>query len=163
MSDVTLYEWGLILLSIVMLGVGYIVWNALIVFWPQPWRGIAQYGSALFQYFAAVRYADSVSSVSAMSSEDFEADERTDGRTDIGPSALGLAIKNKQVDVIRSVIIDTLIDEGADVALVRSLLKGSNDAIGAEVAASRQRLGITPSERMLIVRDSGKPEREIAF
>lgn len=91
-----------------------------------------------------------------------EADEQTDEQTDVGPSALGLAIQKKQLDVIRALLIDTLIGEGADVALVRSLLKGSNDAIGSEVAASRQRFGITLSERTLMVSDNGQ-KREIAF
>lgn len=103
-----------------------------------------------------------VSSVPVLSSDEAETKKRTDGRTDVGPSALGIAIKNRRLDVIREVIIDTLIQDGADVELVRKLLKGSNDAIGQEVAASRDRLGITPPERKLMVRDE-TGEREIAF
>lgn len=91
------------------------------------------------------------------------ADEQTDEQTDVGPSALQAAINAKQIDVIRDLIIDILVSEGADVDTVRQSVKGDGGVIGAKVAAARERLGITPPARKILTRDNGGPVREMAF
>lgn len=114
-------------------------------------------------WFSEHYLAPKASNIYVASNTDEEPGRRTDARTDVGPSALRQAIETKDIDIIREVIIDSLVSEGADVAFIRSILKGSNDAIGAEVAAARERLGISLPERKLLVRDNGEPAREIAF
>lgn len=103
-----------------------------------------------------------LSSVFITSSDEIEADEQTDAQTDVGASALAAAISAKKIDVIKELMIDTLVADGADVAIVRLVVKGDNATVGAAVAASRERLGISLPERTLKVRD-GVGEREIAF
>lgn len=105
----------------------------------------------------------SVSRVIVMSSAAVDPGEQTDMQTDIGPSALEAAVKAKQIDVIRDLLIDTLVCAGADVDTVRQSVKGDGGVIGAKVAAARQRLGIDPPARKLSVRDNGEPVREIPF
>lgn len=91
-----------------------------------------------------------------------DADERTDERTDGGSSALEAAIATRQLDVIKRAIIDSLLLSGADVEIVRKVIKGENAALGVEVAEAKQRLGIEEPPRMLKVSDAHGP-RMIPF
>lgn len=105
---------------------------------------------------------EKASNVSVNSIEDDATDEQTDEQTDVGPSALSEAINERRLNIVRALIIDTLVQDGADVALVRSLLKGDNATIGTEVAESRERLGIKGNGRLILVRDSNG-QRKIAI
>lgn len=50
-----------------------------------------------------------------------------------------------EVDRTKTVLIELLVYSGWDVSQVRSALKGDNGALGTEIEAARQRLGIAPA------------------
>ena len=118
-------------------------------------------GWVLRRYFLAP--PAQVSSVSVLSSSSQVPDMQTDKQTNIGLSAIQAAIQAKQIDVIKGIIIDTLVREGANTDIVRQTIKGDTAALDAKVGEARERLGISPPERKLNVRDNGGPVREIAF
>lgn len=55
----------------------------------------------------------------------------------------------------RRQMIELLVYSGWDVGQIRSVIKGDNGAIGVEVEAAKQRLGIVETPRMLRVKDDG--------
>lgn len=116
-----------------------------------------------FRAWFTNRYAVSnMSSVYVTPVDNIEADEQTDEQTDLRLSVLEAAVTAKQIDVIRDLLIDTLVCAGADVDTVRQSVKGDGGVIGTKVADARQRLGISLPSRKLTVSDNGK-KREIAF
>lgn len=66
-------------------------------------------------------------------------DGQTDGRRSV---AVIEAIASRQLDRTRSALIDECLTQGWQVDELRGLLRGSNDALSAEIAAARQRLGL---------------------
>jgi hypothetical protein len=67
-----------------------------------------------------------------------------------------------EVDRTKTAIIELLVYSGWDVGQIRSVVKGDNGAIGLEVEAAKQRLGMSPDPpRMLRVNDNGSGERLI--
>lgn len=88
------------------------------------------------------------------------ADERTDGTDEPRVSAVDPFFDRLQLDRTKTVVIEILVYSGWTTGEIRSILKGENAAIGAEVEAARQRLGIAAPERTLRVRD-GRSERVI--
>lgn len=58
-----------------------------------------------------------------------------------------------EVDRTKTALIELLVYSGWEVGQIRTVIKGDNGAIGAEIEAARQRLGITDEPRMLRVRD----------
>ncbi len=58
-----------------------------------------------------------------------------------------------EVDRSKAALIELLVYSGWQVGEIRNVVKGDSTAIGVEVAAARQRLGIDPLERTLRVKD----------
>lgn len=77
---------------------------------------------------------------------------RTDGRTDYVSEA-DLWFDRLEVDRTKTAVIEVLVYNGWTVDQVRKIIKGENAALGAEIEAARQRLGITDEPRMLRVKD----------
>jgi hypothetical protein len=98
--------------------------------------------------------ASDVSSISVELETAPEPEDRTNERTNVGPSVLARAIQSKRIDVIRRETIDSLVMEGAGTDVIRQLLKGTNTTIGEEVAEAKERLGIEEGERKILVSDS---------
>ena len=67
-----------------------------------------------------------------------------------------------EVDRTRAAVLELLVYSGWDVSQIRGVIKGDTGAIGAEVRAARQRLGILTEPRTLVVRE-GADERVIPF
>src|SRR5262245_17679583 len=87
---------------------------------------------------------------------------RTDEADGPSVSAVDPWLARIHVDRTKGTLIDLLVYSGWTTAEIRSVLKGENAAIGTEVEAARQRLGIDPPERVLKVRDA-QGERVIPF
>lgn len=84
--------------------------------------------------------------------EQADTDEQTDRQTDVVSEA-DLWLDRLEVDRTKTTLIELLVYSGWDVGQIRSVIKGDNGAIGAEVEAARQRLGIVEVPRMLRVKD----------
>jgi hypothetical protein len=65
-------------------------------------------------------------------------------------------------DRTKTALIELLVYSGWEVGQIRVVLKGDNGALGAEIEAARQRLGISTEPRQLRVRDD-QGERLIAM
>jgi hypothetical protein len=101
---------------------------------------------------------DQVSSVSVASGNENDEKEWTDGDGRY-VSALYEAADRLELDVSRRNTIDILVLAGADIPKIRSIIKGENSTIGTEVTEARQRLGVEPPGRTIMVRDhEGKRE-----
>lgn len=92
--------------------------------------------------------------------DDKQADPRADKQTDQtdnadrpSVSADLLRAPRLQLDRTKTGLIEVLVYNGWGASEVRALLKGDNAALGVEVEAARQKLGISPPERTLRVRD----------
>lgn len=68
-----------------------------------------------------------------------EADRPADRQTDTA-SGSDPTLARLQVDRTRTALIDTLVVAGWDTATIRTMIKGDNGTIGAEVKAARERL-----------------------
>lgn len=79
-------------------------------------------------------------------------DEQTDRQTDY-VSAGDQWLDRLEVDRTKTALIELLVYSGWDVVQIRSVVKGDNGAIGAEVEATKQRLGIVDAPRQLRVKD----------
>lgn len=89
--------------------------------------------------------------------------DETDGPTDRpSVSAVDPFFDRLQLDKTKTAVIEVLVYSGWTTGEIRSVIKGDNGAIGAEVEAARVRLGIDQPERVLKVRD-GRSERVIPF
>jgi hypothetical protein len=67
-----------------------------------------------------------------------------------------------EVDRTKAAVIELLVYSDWTTAEIRTVVKGENATIGAEVDAARKKLGVDPPERTLRVRDE-KGERVIPF
>lgn len=79
-------------------------------------------------------------------------DEQTDEQTDL-VSVADQWLDRLEVDRTKTALIELLVYSGWDVGQIRGVVKGDNGAIGAEIEAARQRLGIHAEPRQLRVRD----------
>lgn len=91
------------------------------------------------------------------------ADEQTD-QTDqpdrLIVSAIDPWLARLEVDRTKTALIELMVYSGWTTGEIRAVIKGDNGAIGLEVEAARERLGLDPPERQLRVRD-GSGERII--
>src|SRR5690242_16554110 len=62
-------------------------------------------------------------------------------------SAVDPWVERLEVDRSKTAVIEVLVYSGWTTGEIRAVLKGDNGAIGQEVDAARQRLGIDPPER----------------
>lgn len=96
--------------------------------------------------------------------EDAQTDQtRQTDQTDEADQAVCEAdpwIERMELDRTRGTIIELMVYTGWSTSQVRAVLKGDSGAIGTEVEAARQKLGIMAPDRMLRVRDE-KGERVI--
>ena len=70
-----------------------------------------------------------------------------DGRTDGRPvSAADAWLDRFEVDRTKTAAIELMVYSGWTVAQIRAVIKGENAALGAEIDAARQRLGIAPEQ-----------------
>lgn len=89
-----------------------------------------------------------------------------DGRRTDRVSALIRAMEAQELDETRAALIELAVLTDWPVGLTRALVKGSNDAVGAEVEAARRRLGITTPSRTITVREHANgqaTERQITL
>lgn len=70
------------------------------------------------------------------------ADEETDGRVSVADQWLD----RFEVDRTKTAAIELMVYSGWTVAQIRAVIKGENAALGAEIDAARQRLGIAPEQ-----------------
>jgi hypothetical protein len=83
-----------------------------------------------------------------------EADWQTDRQTD-EVSEADRWLDRLEVDRTKTALIELMVYSGWQVGEIRAVIKGDNGAIGAEVAAARERLGLGEDPpRMLQVRDA---------
>lgn len=90
------------------------------------------------------------------------ADRQTDRADRPSVSADNLEVPRLQLDRTKATLIEVMVYNGWQVGEIRSMLKGDNGAIGAEIEAARKRLGILPTDRILRVKDI-HGERVIPF
>lgn len=83
------------------------------------------------------------------------------GRTDARPvSAADAWLDRFEVDRTKTATIELMVYSGWSVAQIRAVIKGENAALGAEIDAARQRLGIDPEPpRAIPVRPRNDAER----
>lgn len=87
------------------------------------------------------------------------ADEETDGRV----SAPNPWMERLQVDRTRAAVIELMVYSGWRVEQIRTVIKGENASIGAEIDAARQRLGIPEAPRIIAVSERGAPQRPLVL
>lgn len=92
---------------------------------------------------------------SAQTTTDRQTDEQTDQM-----SEADLWLDRLEVDRTKTTLIELLVYSGWEVGQIRNVIKGDNGAIGNEIEAARQRLGMAEVSRQLRVRDE-KGERLI--
>jgi hypothetical protein len=99
--------------------------------------------------------------IAAVMSRNTAQTDQTDQQTDpVFP--LTDAAKRVQLDRTRTAVVELLVLADWNVGQIRGLLKGDSGAIGAEVAAARERLGLAPpAPATLRVRENGGPPRDI--
>ncbi len=68
-----------------------------------------------------------------------------------------------KVDRTRNALIEELVYNGWGVGEIRAVIKGDNSAIGAEVEAARQRLGIVEAPRVIPVSERGSEPRPLVM
>ena len=85
--------------------------------------------------------------------EQVAADEQTDTRQTMVSDA-EILLNRTELDRTRSAWVMLMVYKGYTVGEIRGLLKGDNGAIGVEIEAARQRLGIVGEPRQLRVRDA---------
>jgi len=81
-----------------------------------------------------------------------DGDGRTDGRPVSAPNPW---MERLQVDRTRAAVIELLVYSGWRVEQIRTIVKGENGAIGSEVDAARQRLGVDEPARVILVSKRG--------
>lgn len=87
--------------------------------------------------------------------------DKTDRQTD-AVSVADEWMDRIEVDRTKTALIELLVYSGWGVGEIRGVVKGDSGAIGAEIEAAKQRLGISPDPpRVLRVRDNGLAERLI--
>lgn len=119
----------------------------------------------ILEDFGIIRDAETVNTsqqVVPRAPEARSADD-TDRRTDRpSVSADNLEVPRLRLDRTKAAVIEVLVYNGWATGEIRTVLKGDNGPIGAEVDAARKRLGIEPPDRTLKVRDASG-ERVIPY
>ena len=88
------------------------------------------------------------------------ADEETDGRVSVADQWLD----RFEVDRTKTAAIELMVYSGWTVAQIRAVIKGENAALGAEIDAARQRLGIAPEQpRAIPLRPRHADERALVL
>lgn len=92
-----------------------------------------------------------------------DADEN--GRTETGRvSAADQWLDRFEVDRTKTTAIELMVYSGWSVAQIRAVVKGENAALGAEIDAARQRLGIEPEPpRVIPLRPRNDTERVLVL
>lgn len=120
------------------------------------WRQWAAWGvplaAALFRQFFHFRWHgvkpfedDAPPADHDMSTPALRTNADEDGRTDGRPvSAADAWLDRFEVDRTKTAAIELMVYSGWSVAQIRAVVKGENAALGAEIDAARQRLGIEP-------------------
>ena len=89
---------------------------------------------------------------------------QTDRQTDRQPvSTPSESPSRLQLDRTRTAVIEELLTHGWNVGEIRSVVKGDNGTIGAEIDAARQRLGIDVEPRTIPVKERGGDTRYVAL
>ena len=78
--------------------------------------------------------------------------DQTDGQTD-QVSEADRWLDRIEVDRTKTALIELLVYSGWDVGQIRGVVKGDNGAIGVEVEAAKQKLGMVDEPRQLRVKD----------
>ncbi|SRR5258706_15252146 len=119
----------------------------------------------ILEDFGVIATPESVNRSDAVTSSDpAPASAQTTDRPADRPSvsADNLEVGRLQLDRTKTAVIEVMVYNGWSVGEIRAVIKGDNGAIGVEVEAARQRLGIDPPDRTLHVRDE-KGGRVITF
>ncbi len=85
---------------------------------------------------------------------------RTDGRPVSAPNPW---MERLQVDRTRAAVIELMVYSGWRVEQIRTVIKGENAALGAEIDAARQRLGMPEAPRIIAVSERGAPQRPLVL
>lgn len=124
----------------------------------QPTPSHWSIGSELRRLFLVEGVSDYVSGTTAQTPvmstalQPITQTEQTDAQTD-RVSVADQWLDRLEVDRTKTTLIELLVYSDWDVGEIRGVIKGDNGAIGAEVQAARQRLGIVVEPRQLRVRD----------
>lgn len=80
------------------------------------------------------------------------------------PSEPSVGFAEPKSDIMpgsRAALVQALVDDGWTTGQIRNVLKGDNGAIGAEVAAARQALGVVEAPRFVTINDGKKGRVEL--
>lgn len=121
-------------------------WSTIVGFFSGEWARSLEKARAqkaareqLYGYAAVNIYQDHMSSAADRPLQTRQTDEQTDR-----VSEADQWLARIELDKTKTTLIELLVYSGWDVSQVRSVLKGDNGVLGAEVEAARQRLGIEP-------------------
>ncbi len=138
---------------------------------PAMWRALPSLFDTGNERRPLVRFVraagDDMSSVSDSSDQDYVIEPtriaQTDSRqTDRQPvSEPQKAAARLQLNKTRTAVIEELLTSGWNVGEIRSVIKGDNGTIGAEIDAARKRLGIEVESRTVPVRVRGQDDHKL--
>jgi hypothetical protein len=154
----------LVLFAALLVLVGLIRFLAWLTELQEQHGSLPRAGVHAIQRYVLVRPVKSFQQAAPIMSRDIEQtepDEQTDRQTD-QVSEADLWLDRIEVDRTKTALIELLVYTGWDVGQIRGVLKGDNGALGTEIEAARQRLGISAEPRQLRVRDD-QGERLIAM
>lgn len=118
---------------------------------------LARAGVHTIQRYVDVRHVKPFQDAAPVMSRDHaqtQQTDQTDGQTDLVSEA-DRWLDRIEIDRTREAVVELLVYSGWSVSDMRkaNILRGDNGAIGVEVEAARQRLGITAEPRQLRVKD----------
>lgn len=135
--------------------------------WRQWWSVVAPIGAAVFQHFVVFRwhgvnrYQDDSDDYVEPAPQTTQTDHRQTDRQPV--STPSESPSRLQLDRTRTAVIEELLTHGWNVGEIRSVVKGDNGTIGAEIDAARQRLGIDVEPRTIPVKERGGDTRYVAL
>lgn len=140
-------------------------------FGPAIWRALPSLFDTSNERRPLVRFVraagENMSNISNTADSDYVAEParmaQTDSRqTDRQPvSEPHKAPARLQLNKTRTAVIEELLTHGWNVGEIRSVVKGDNGTIGAEIDAARQRLGIEAESRSVPVRVRGQDDHQL--
>ncbi len=135
------------------------------------WRGLAALFDAGNERRPLVRFVraagEDMSSISNTAADDYVAEPVRMAQTDsrqavcLPVSEPHKAPAHLQLNKTRTAVIEELLTHGWNVGEIRSVVKGDNGTIGAEIDAARQRLGIEAEARTVPVRVRGQDDHKL--
>ena len=141
--------------------------------WPKLVAGLTAMLDTRNERRPLVRFAraagENMSSISNTADDDYVAEParmvQTDSRqTDRQPVSEPQKTPGRlQLNKTRTAVIEELLTHGWNVGEIRNVVKGDNGAIGAEIDAARQRLGIEVEPRTIPVKERGGDTRYVAL